>query len=134
MFHYHQLSPGPTSPHVRHLHQSLTLTGSNALTFQSVSENIAAVHDLFSCFVSKELLQELTATGIFGEYVSINMSNCYFTPHQQKTLGTTEIPFSTDVDPHGFLTKAAGTSLVHTDENTVHYYERVLKDNGKDYR
>jgi hypothetical protein len=71
---------------------------------------------------------------VFGEYVSIDMSNRYFTPRRQETLGTTEIPFSTDVDPHGFLAKAAGTSLVHTDENAVHYYERVLKDNGEDYR
>jgi len=99
-----------------------------------VSENIAAVHDLFGHFVGKESLQELTATGMFGEYVSIDMSNCYFTPCRQETLGTTEIPFSTDVDLHGFLVKAAGTSLVHTDENAVHYYERVLKNNGKDYR
>jgi len=134
MFRYHQLSPRPTSPHVRHLRQSLTLTGFNAPTFQTVSENIAAVHDLFGRFVGKESLQELTATGMFGEYVFIDMSNRYFTPRRQETLGTTEIPFSTDVDPHGFLAKAAGTSLVHTDENAVHYYERVLKDNGEDYR
>ena len=69
MFHYHQLSSRATSPHVKYLHQSLTLTGFNTPTFQSVSENIAAVHDLFSRFVGKELLQELTATGVFWEYV-----------------------------------------------------------------
>jgi len=122
------------SPHVRHLRQSLTLTGFNTSTFQSVSENIGAVHDLFGRFIGKDSLQALTCIGGFGEYVSIDMSNRYFTPRREETLGATEIPFSTDVDPHGFLGKAAGSGLFHSDENVVHYYERVFKDNDEDYR
>ena len=87
------------SPHVRHLRQSLTLTGFNTSTFQSVSENIAVVHELFGCFLGKDSLQPLLCVSGFGEYVSIDMSNRYFTPRWDETLGTTEIPFSPDVDP-----------------------------------
>jgi len=122
------------SPHVRHLRQSLTLTGFNTSTFQSVSENIAAVHELFGRFIGKNSLQPLSCVSGFGEYVSIDMSNRYFTPRRDETLGATEIPFTPDVDPHGFLGKAAGSGLFHSDENVVHYYERVFKDNDEDYR
>ena len=116
------------SPHVRHLRQSLTLTGFNTSTFQSVSENIATVHELFGHFIGKDSLQPLTYISGFGEYVSINMANRYFTPRWAETLGATEIPFSTNVDPHGFLGKAAGSGLFHSDKNVVHCYERVFKD------
>ena len=92
------------------------------------------VHELFRCFIGQDSLQELTSVSAFGEYVSIDMSNCYFTPHWEETLGATEIPFSTDVDPHGFLAKAAGMGLFHSKENIMLYYERVFKDNDEDYR
>lgn len=122
------------SPHVRHLRQSLTLTGFNTSTFQSVSENIGAVHDLFGRFIGKGSLQDLTCVSGFGEYVCIDMSNRYFTPRREETLGEIEIPFTADVDPHGFLGQAAGTGLFHGDDNIVHYYERVFRENDEEYR
>lgn len=119
---------------MKHLHQSLTHTGLNTSTFQSVSESIVAIHDFFGRFIGKESLQELTAVGRFEDYLSIDMSNRYFTPRREGTLGVAEIPFSADVDPHGFLAKAGGTALFHSDDNEVHYYERVFKENGDGYR
>ena len=119
---------------MKHLHQSLTHTGLNTSTFQSVSESIVAIHDFFGRFIGKESLQELTAVGRFEDYLSIDMSNRYFTPWREGTLGVAEIPFSADVDPHGFLAKAGGTALFHSDDNEVHYYERVFEENGDGYR
>jgi len=129
-----QLSFRATSPHIKHLRQSLTLTGLNAPTFQKVSENIAAIHELCGRFIGKDSLQDLTAIGGFEEYLAIEMSNRYFTPRRQETLGVIEIPFSADVDPHGLLAKGAGTAFIHTEDNEVYYYERAFKENGEDYR
>jgi len=71
-----------TSPHVKHLRQSLTLTGLNTATFQSVSENIIAIYHLFQCFLGKDCIQDLTAIGQLEDSLSIDMSNRYFTPRR----------------------------------------------------
>jgi hypothetical protein len=118
---------------VKHLWQSLTLTGLNTATFQSVSENIIAIHHLFQRFLGKDCIQDLTAIGQLEDSLSIDMSNRYFTPRRDGQCAT-EIPFSTDVDPHGFLTKVAGTSLLHSEDNEVYYYERVSDGNRGDQR
>jgi len=65
------------------------------------------------------------------------MSNRYFTPRRQETLGAPEVPFSSDIDPHGFLQQATGNALFHGEENVVHYYEGVLDDTvdtGAEYK
>ncbi|KIM38065.1 hypothetical protein M413DRAFT_76431 [Hebeloma cylindrosporum] len=123
----------PNSVHVKHLRQSLTVTGLNTATFQTVSENIGAVHHFFKRFIGKDALQDITAIGQFEEYMSIDMGNRYFTPRRDAPLAT-ETPFSADVDPHGYLMNAAGTTLIHMEENEVYYYERILEENGTDYR
>jgi hypothetical protein len=97
-------------------------------------ENIVVIHNFLGHFIGKDLIQELTAVGRFEDYLSIDMSNCYFTPRRKGTLGVAKIPFSADVDPHGFLDKAGGTTLFYSNNNKVHYYERVFKENGDGYR
>jgi len=118
---------------VKHLQQSLTLTGLDTATFQNVSENIIAIYHLFQCLLGKNSIQDLTAIGQIEGLLSIDMSNHYFTPRWDG-LSATGIPFSTDIDPYGFLTKAAGTSLFHSKDNKVYYYEQVSDGNGGDHR
>ncbi|KIM35729.1 hypothetical protein M413DRAFT_32286 [Hebeloma cylindrosporum] len=125
---------GASSVHVRHLRQSVSLTGFNTSTFETVCENIAAIHDFFASFIGKDSLQELTSIGRFEDHRCIDTSNRYFTSRRQGTSGPKEIPLKPDVDPHGYLMAAAGTALYHSEENEVYYYERVVKDDGDDYR
>ena len=44
---------------------------------------------------------------------------------QQLTLRTGIL--APEVDPNGYLAKAAGTTYVHTEENKVYYFEKAEK-------
>ena len=54
---------------------------------------------------------------------ALELSNCYFTPHKDMAEGG-ELVLLTDIDPYGYLAKAAGTALCYTEENAVLYFER----------
>ena len=57
------------------------------------------------------------------------MSSRYFS--LKKDFPTSKsVPFSSDIDPKGILTRAAGTNYVHADQNVVSYYERSVASNG----
>ena len=63
---------------------------------------------------------------------ALELSNRYFTPHKAMVEGG-ELFLSVDIDPYGYLVKATGTALCHTEENTVLYFE-WQGSNDDDYR
>ena len=63
---------------------------------------------------------------------ALELSNRYFTPRKDMAEGG-ELFLSVDIDPYGYLAKAAGTALCHTEENAVLYFERQ-GSNDDDYR
>ena len=70
----------------------------------------------------------------FEEFLSIEMSNRYFTPRRGRAPGADEIPFSMDVDPHGLLAMASGKGFFHSADNEVLYFEKVLEERGEGYK
>ena len=63
---------------------------------------------------------------------ALELSNRYFTPQKDMVEGS-ELVLSTDVDPYGYLAKAAGTALCYTEDNAVLYFERQ-GSNDDDYK
>lgn len=65
----------------------------------------------------------------FEEFAAIDASNRYFNPR----TGSQEIecPIAADIDPMGYLKKAAGNLFVHTEENKVRYYEKHKCSSGE---
>ena len=62
-------------------------------------------------------------------HASVNISNRYFTPRIEG-VQETKISFSVKIDPTGILKKLAGTDLYHREDNNVHYFERIIRQNG----
>ena len=63
--------------------------------------------------------------GIIGQYDGnkcLEIYNRYFTPRREAPHAS-EITFSNDIDPHGYLKAAAGSQLIHCEENVVAYFE-----------
>ncbi|KAF8802170.1 hypothetical protein BYT27DRAFT_7215577 [Phlegmacium glaucopus] len=54
------------------------------------------------------------------------MSNRYFTP-KSEAPNAVGIVLADDVDPHGNLTRAAGSGYIHTEDNQVYYFKRQVK-------
>lgn len=56
---------------------------------------------------------------------NIDLSNRYFTPVADKSPEQPAVAFSKEVDPRGLLSSSLGSSLVHTEDNEVLYFEFV---------
>ena len=70
-----------------------------------------------------ENLEECQIITSYKEMSALELSNCYFTPCEDTAEGD-ELTLSADIDPYGYLANAAGTTLCHTEENAVLYFER----------
>lgn len=88
---------------------------------------IAEVHAFFGRIVGTDRLQACTMSTTFDGTAAVEMSNRYFTPKKNGPDAAAGILLGEDIDPHGHLTRAAGTGYVHTEDNQVHYYERQVK-------
>ena len=65
----------------------------------------------------------------FEEWPAIDVANRYFTPKAVARLEDIR-PIEISVNPFGFLSRAAGSLLVHTEENKVYYFEKRESANG----
>jgi hypothetical protein len=107
----------------KHLRQSATLTAFGSLVFNKPIENIAAIYALFKRAVGDNI-SESAVYSTYEDFPAIDVGNRYFTPISG--ADTEEIrPLTAEVDPYGYLAKAAGTTYVHTEENKVYYYEKA---------
>jgi len=102
------------------LRQSAKITGLGIAEFKQLLSNVAAVHATFKRVLGDVLL-ETDIHSEYGEYLAIDVANRYFTP---KASAQDIRPLTKEVDPHGALSKAAGTAYVHTEENKVYYFEK----------
>ena len=92
-------------------------------TFNNIIYTVAEIHAVFGRAVGTEKLQECQIITSYRGMSALELSNCYFTPHKDMAEGS-ELVLSTDIDPYGYLAKAAGTTLCYTEENAVLYFER----------
>ena len=56
-------------------------------------------------------------------FMAIDAANRYFTVRRGGNHEE-EVPITDDMDPKGYLRKAAGATYVHTEENKVYYFEK----------
>jgi hypothetical protein len=104
------------------LRQSVQVTGLGNTSFDRLSEDIARIQALFKRAIGP-FLQDEAAVSQFEEFAAIDASNRYFTPRTGRNLKD-ERPITADIDPKGYLMKAAGDLFVHTEENKVRYYQK----------
>ena len=75
-------------------------------------------------------LQDEAGVSYFEDFAAIDASNCYFNPRTWRNQEV-ECPIMPNIDPNGFLKKAAGDLFVHTEENKVYYYEKLKSSSGE---
>lgn len=61
--------------------------------------------------------------------LSIDASNRYFTLLTDKNKGEESL-LTKDMDPNGYLKRAAGTAYIHTEENKVYYFKSSSDKGG----
>ena len=106
------------------MRQSVQVTGLGNTSFENLLADIARIQALFKR-AAGPFLQDEAAVSQFEEFAAIDASNRYFNP--RTTSGRNqedECPITSDIDPKGYLKKAAGDLFVHTKENKVRYYEK----------
>ena len=113
---------------VKYLRQSTTLTAFGNPAFDKPIKNIAAIHAIFKRAV-RDNLSENAVYSMFEDFPAINVANRYFTP--RSSADSEEIrPLTAEVDPNGYLARAAGSTYVHTEENKVYYFEKAGDGRG----
>jgi hypothetical protein len=90
-------------------------------TFEQLTSDVARVQAIFKKAIGPQLQDK---SGLLQQdgFTAIDTSNCYFSfrtgRHQDNECLITE-----EMDPKGYLKKAAGMKYVHTKENKVYYFE-----------
>lgn len=69
----------------------------------------------------KEGLYDPYKSSHIDDYFTVEASNQFFC-RRDRIPQAMPLTFSSTVDPKGILTKAAGQSLVHLEDNTVRYF------------
>jgi hypothetical protein len=112
------------SKQLRYLRQSLSLTALGSTIYDKFTENIAAVHGIFGRAVGANKLQACSIFTSSDDMFDIELANRYFTP-KSEARSAQAVELSADIDPHGYLSMAAGSDYVHTQDNNVLYYKRT---------
>ena len=108
---------------MKYLRQSATLTAFGNTVFNKPIESIAAIFAIFKRAVGDHL-SESVVHSMYEDFPAIDVANRHFTP--RGSANSEEIqPLTSEVDPHGYLAKAAGSTYVHTEENKVYYFEKT---------
>lgn len=110
------------SRNAKFLRQSVQVTGLGNASFDGLSADIALIQALFKRAIGP-FFQDEAAVSQYEGFLAIDASNRYFNPRTGRSQGD-ECPITADIDPKGYLKKAAGDLYVHTEENKVHYYEK----------
>ena len=114
---------------MRFLRQSARITGYGNEYFEKLTTNLARIHALFKRAIGPQLQDE---AGLWQQdgFAAIDASNRYFTLKTGSNQDY-ECSITDDMDPRGYLRKAAGTMYVHTEENKVYYFEMCKDSMGR---
>ena len=116
--------PSPTSNHIRHLKQGVSITGLGLEEFQSQLDMVPDIAALFTRAINEKKIQPNAIVGELEEFSTLNASNRYFTSRKDARTAK-DLAFHNDVDPYGNLSRLLGPLHMHIEENVVSYYERV---------
>ena len=109
--------------------QSVMLTGLSLSMFNKALDLVHAIQDMFQQHMMNRTMEDW-APSVFQEHSSIDVSNWYFTPHQNAMLDH-QISFDPVVDPNNILSAAmADGKFVHVEDNQVEYYKACRDNHG----
>ncbi|KAJ7587639.1 hypothetical protein C8J56DRAFT_1050881 [Mycena floridula] len=112
--------------------QSIAITGLDSKQFENTIMCISEICEHFDrSFPDNAMARWMPNKLDNSNYDLVQVSNRYFTKKQDANPED-KIPISTEIDPHNYLTRAAGQELVHTADNIVDYFqihEKELTDN-----
>lgn len=117
------------SRNTKFLRQSVQVTGLGNASFRRLLADITLIHALFKTAIGP-FLQDEAGVSHYEEFAAIDASNRYFNPRTGRNQEV-ECPIAADIDPKGYLKKAAGDSFVHTEENKIRYYEKHKGSSGE---
>ncbi|KAF8347119.1 hypothetical protein F5887DRAFT_1131417 [Amanita rubescens] len=120
-----------TAKRVKYLRQGVSLTGLGTPTFEAAINGIFDIYSLFSGHVPRDKLKPCAFLDTYGEFTSIETSNRYFSSIKDCGPTVKHISFPSEIDPHGILSSFENTSYIHSENNVVEFYERVLSDTGE---
>lgn len=109
------------SSNVRFLKQSVQITGFGNKTFENLTTDIARIQTIFKRAIGPQH-QDETGLSQHDGFTAIDASNRYFSLKTERNQNG-ECTIGDEVDPKGYLKKAAGHMFIHTEENQVHYFE-----------
>lgn len=119
------------SHHVKFLRQTVSIAGFDTHTFEKAMNAILNIHTTLGRGVG---ISDIEACGMISKENGIQLcevGNRYFSPRYQNANITDEVALSADIDPHGYLAKAAlSNGLYHSENNTVAYFEREGTSDG----
>jgi hypothetical protein len=116
------------SRNTRFLKQSVQITGYGTQSFDKLTTNMARIYAIFKRTIGPQLQDEAGFSQEDG-FVAIDASNRYFTDRFRSRNQDVECAISDEMDPKGYLRKAAGTTYIHTEENKVYYFEKCEDQN-----
>ncbi|KAH7906137.1 hypothetical protein BJ138DRAFT_1117847 [Hygrophoropsis aurantiaca] len=114
----------PRAQHVRHIRQSITLTGLGNQDFEQAVTTLYGLDTLLERQAPPGSIEKWQPTDYAG-YTAIDIQNRYFTP-KKFANGLPSVPFDDAVDPNGYLKDSVGSELIHTDDNRVEYYSSAV--------
>ncbi|KAM6489121.1 hypothetical protein JOM56_010309 [Amanita muscaria] len=128
----HDLPPFQNqSVRTKYLRQSVSLTGLGTPTFETAMKGVLDIYALFSGYVSHNKLKSCSTCDNYGEHSSFESSNRYFTTTKDAPASDKQMPFTSEVDPHGILSGLANYVYLHCESNVVQYFERKVSPTGE---
>jgi hypothetical protein len=119
----------PNALRVKFLRQSVTLTSFGTSTFEKGVKALDDVLQFFDRHIPENKLDECMIIDKCGDHLGIHLTNRYFTSRHESPNGS-HIPFTSFVDPSGYLANLVGGSYFHGEQNVVKYYNRAIVKGG----
>ena len=104
------------SHNIKLLRQSVRITGYGNESFEKLTADVARIQALFKRAIGPQSQDEAELSQHDG-FTAIDASNRYFTPRTERNQNN-ECAITDEMDPMGYLKKAAGNKYIHTEENT----------------
>lgn len=112
--------------------QGLTISGFGFEHFDSCIDSLSRTHTAALSMLPEGMQVSDWLPTEYGGYTALTFSNRLFS-RACHAKGVDLVPFNSDVDPKGIMrdiTLNKQSDLVHSDDNTVHYYKKVGRTTG----
>ena len=102
--------------------------GYRTQSFENATDNMARIFAIFKRAVGPQLQDDVGAPQEDG-FTAINASNRYFTARKGENQEG-ECLITDNMDPKGYLRRAAGMTYIHIVEKKVYYFKLLQDETG----